>query len=151
MFQFSGFASVSYVFTQRWRAYARRVSPFGHLWITACLQAPQSFSHATTSFIASYCLGIHRMRLFTWPYNPNTSGSSRFRLIDRLYFGYIVADMFADFCLRTIYCFYCLPFVFRHLTFNSNCNSFTYWSLPIKTWFTDFHIVKELSVRIPML
>ena len=33
--------------------------------IRASLQAPRGFSHATTSFVASYCLGIHRMRLFT--------------------------------------------------------------------------------------
>ena len=34
------------------------------------LSTPRSFSQTNTSFIASYCLGIHRMRLFTWPYNP---------------------------------------------------------------------------------
>jgi hypothetical protein len=28
------------------------------------LSAPQSFSQTTTSFFASYCLGIHRMHLF---------------------------------------------------------------------------------------
>ena len=39
------------------------VSPFGHLRIKACLPAPRSLSQATTSFIASYRLGIHRMRL----------------------------------------------------------------------------------------
>ena len=41
------------------------VSPFGHLRIKACLSAPRSLSQITTSFIASYRLGIHRMRLFT--------------------------------------------------------------------------------------
>ena len=41
-----------------------RVSPFGHPWITARLPAPQGFSQAPTSFIASSCQGIHRMRLF---------------------------------------------------------------------------------------
>ena len=73
MFQFSGFASCSYVFTARWLADASRVSPFGNPRIKVCLQTPRGLSHATTSFIASYCLGIHRMRLFTWPYNPNKS------------------------------------------------------------------------------
>ena len=45
------------------------ISPFGHLRIEACLPAPRSLSQATTSFLASYCQGIHRMHLFTWPYN----------------------------------------------------------------------------------
>ena len=50
-----------------------RVSPFGNPRIKASLQAPRGLSHATTSFIASCRLGIHRMRLFTWPYNPKQS------------------------------------------------------------------------------
>ncbi len=37
----------------------RRVSPFGHPGITACLTAPPGFSQPSTSFIASRCLGIH--------------------------------------------------------------------------------------------
>ena len=32
---------------------------------------PQSFSQNSTSFIASYCLGIHRLRFSSWPYNLN--------------------------------------------------------------------------------
>ena len=43
----------------------RWVSPFGHLRIKVCLPTPRSFSQAATSFIASYCQGIHRMRLVT--------------------------------------------------------------------------------------
>ncbi len=43
----------------------RRVSPFGHPRIIACLPAPRGLSQATTSFIASYCLGIHHVRLVT--------------------------------------------------------------------------------------
>ena len=35
---------------------------------SACLSAPPSLSQTTTSFIAFNCLGIHRMRLFTWSY-----------------------------------------------------------------------------------
>ena len=42
-----------------------RVSPFGHPRITARLPAPRGLSQATTSFIASDCQGIHRMRLVT--------------------------------------------------------------------------------------
>ncbi len=42
---------------------AEWVSPFGHLRINASLQTPRSFSHVTTSFIASDCQGIHRVRL----------------------------------------------------------------------------------------
>ena len=41
------------------------VSPFGNPRIKACLSAPRGLSQTTTSFIASYCLGIHRMRLVT--------------------------------------------------------------------------------------
>ena len=40
-----------------------RVSPFGHLRIIACLPANRSFSQAPTSFIASWCQGIHQMLL----------------------------------------------------------------------------------------
>ena len=33
--------------------------------------AHQSFSQDSTSFFASYCLGIHRLRFSSWPYNLN--------------------------------------------------------------------------------
>ena len=63
MFQFPGFASLR-LWIQRRMTLAGRVSPFGHLRIKACLRAPRSFSHATTSFIACDRQGIHRMHLF---------------------------------------------------------------------------------------
>lgn len=65
MFQFSRFASYTYEFSARYLPLDRWVSPFGHPRIKACLPAPRGFSQATTSFIASYRLGIHRVRLFT--------------------------------------------------------------------------------------
>ena len=68
MFQFSALASISYVFRYRYLGYPRWVFPFGNLRIKACLPAPRSLSQVTTSFIASSCQGIHRMRLVTWPY-----------------------------------------------------------------------------------
>ena len=34
--------------------------------------APQSFSQDSTSFIASYCQGIHHLRFSSWPYNLNS-------------------------------------------------------------------------------
>ena len=74
MFQFPWFASCTYVFSTRYSACAEWVPPFRDLWITVCLPTPQSLSQATTSFIASDCQGIHRMRFFTWPYNPKQSG-----------------------------------------------------------------------------
>ena len=40
-----------------------RVSPFGNPRFKACLLAHRGLSQATTSFIASYHLGIHRARL----------------------------------------------------------------------------------------
>ena len=41
------------------------VSPFRNPRIKASLQAPRGLSHVTTSFIASYRQGIHRMHLIT--------------------------------------------------------------------------------------
>ena len=58
MFQFPGFAPFR-VPQKRW------VPPFGNPRIKASLQAPRGLSHATTSFIAFYRLGIHRVRLIT--------------------------------------------------------------------------------------
>ena len=44
-----------------------RVSPFGHPRITARLAAPRGLSQPPTSFFGSWCLGIHRAPLLTWP------------------------------------------------------------------------------------
>lgn len=44
-----------------------RVSPFGHPRITARLAAPRGLSQPPTSFIGSWCQGIHRAPLITWP------------------------------------------------------------------------------------
>ena len=44
-----------------------RVSPFGHPRITARLAAPRGLSQPPTSFIGSWCQGIHRAPLLTWP------------------------------------------------------------------------------------
>jgi hypothetical protein len=55
MFQFPGLAPL------RVTHIMRRVSPFGHLRIIACLPAPRSFSQAPASFIASCCQGIHHV------------------------------------------------------------------------------------------
>ncbi len=57
------FAPYGYVFTVRYRSEDRWVSPFRNARITACLPAPRALSQASTSFIASDCQGIHRMRL----------------------------------------------------------------------------------------
>ena len=65
MFQFPGLASTPYVFRCKYLPYGKWVSPFGHPRIKACLPAHRGLSQATTSFIASYRLGIHRMRLVT--------------------------------------------------------------------------------------
>ena len=76
MFQFSGFASYTYVFSAWWPVKTGRVSPFGNLRIKVCLPTPRSLSQATTSFIACCRQGIRHMRLFTWPYNPKQSDLS---------------------------------------------------------------------------
>ena len=44
-----------------------RVSPFGHPRITARLTTPRGLSRPPTSFIGSWCQGIHRAPLKTWP------------------------------------------------------------------------------------
>src|SRR3984885_4802199 len=43
------------------------VSPFGHPRITARLTTPRGLSRPPTSFIGSWCQGIHRAPLTTWP------------------------------------------------------------------------------------
>src|SRR5438046_8746771 len=44
-----------------------RVSPFGHPRITARSAAPRGLSQPPTSFFGSWCQGIHRAPLLTWP------------------------------------------------------------------------------------
>ena len=44
-----------------------RVSPFGNPRITAWLTAPRGLSQPPTSFFGSWCQGIHRAPLVTWP------------------------------------------------------------------------------------
>ncbi len=63
---------------------SRRVSPFGHPRITAWLAAPRGFSQPPASFVASDCLGIHRVPFAAWsppPLRlPPSPGHSRARL-----------------------------------------------------------------------
>ena len=61
MFQFPGFASFTYVFSERYPIGVGcpiRISTDQRL-----LAAPRGFSQRATSFIASWCQGIHRMPL----------------------------------------------------------------------------------------
>jgi hypothetical protein len=44
-----------------------RVSPFGDPRITVRLPTPRGLSQAPTSFFGSWCQGIHRAPLLTWP------------------------------------------------------------------------------------
>jgi hypothetical protein len=46
--------------------YARQVSLFGNPRITVWLPTPRGLSQAPTSFIGSWCQGIHRAPLSTW-------------------------------------------------------------------------------------
>src|SRR5688572_12067749 len=49
------------------------VPPFGNPRINARLTAPRGLSQPPTSFIGSWCQGIHRVPLTTWPHkNPPT-------------------------------------------------------------------------------
>ena len=63
MFQFTRFASHTYVFSVRYLC--RWVSPFRNLRIKANLPAPRSLSQAITSFVACNRQGIHHMHLVT--------------------------------------------------------------------------------------
>ena len=63
MFQFTRFASSSYVFTAGFPC--GKVSPFRNLRINAYLPAPRSLSQAFTSFVAYHRQGIHHMLLVT--------------------------------------------------------------------------------------
>ena len=59
MFQFAGFASPTYVFSER---YPKGVGcPIRISTDQSLLAAPRGFSQRATSFIASWCQGIHRM------------------------------------------------------------------------------------------
>jgi hypothetical protein len=49
--------------------YLRQVPPFRNPRIKACLAAPRGLSQLSTSFIASWHQGIHRLPLLTWPQN----------------------------------------------------------------------------------
>ena len=64
MFQFPAFASQTLCIRVRDTGLRQWVSPFGYLRFTVWLPTPRSFSQAPTSFFASSCQGIHRMRLF---------------------------------------------------------------------------------------
>src|SRR3712207_6954634 len=52
------------------------VPPFGHPRINARLAAPRGLSQPPTSFIGSWCPGIHRVPLTTWPHNYNKDRKS---------------------------------------------------------------------------
>ena len=73
MFQFPGFASYAYVFSAR---YPIGVGcPIRTLRDQSLLAAPPEFSQRATSFIASWCQGIHRMP-FSCSNNPSCTGTT---------------------------------------------------------------------------
>ena len=71
MFHFPEFASPRLCIQRGIRRhYTTGVSPFGHSRIIAWLAAPRDFSQPPTSFIASDCLGIHRVPFAAWSLPP---------------------------------------------------------------------------------
>ena len=74
MFHFPTFPPHTlYIQVQVTRHHSCWVSPFGHPRISARLTAPRGLSQPPTSFIGSWCPGIHRVPLTTWPHkNPAT-------------------------------------------------------------------------------
>src|SRR5688500_6967066 len=53
------------------------VPPFGHPRINARLAAPRGLTQPPTSFIGSWCPGIHRVPLTTWPHKKPHTPSAR--------------------------------------------------------------------------
>lgn len=67
MFHFPAFPPHTlYIQMRVTRHHSCRVSPFGHPRITARLTAPRGLSQPPTSFIGSWCQGIHRTLLNTY-------------------------------------------------------------------------------------
>src|SRR5450755_693616 len=61
------FLLLPYVFRQgRWAITPNQVSPFGNPRINVWLPTPRGLSQVPTSFIGSWCQGIHRVPLLTW-------------------------------------------------------------------------------------
>jgi len=74
MFQFPGFASPAYGFSRR---YPKGVGcPIRIPTDQRLLAAPRGFSQRATSFIASWCQGIHRMPFSRSRSNPPCTGAS---------------------------------------------------------------------------
>ena len=68
MFHFPAFPPHCLYIQQRVTAHDDcRVSPFGNPRIKAWLTTPRGLSRPPTSFIGSWCQGIHRAPLKTWP------------------------------------------------------------------------------------
>src|SRR5690606_37796660 len=68
MFHFPAFPPLALCVQARMTAHDDcRVSPFGHPRIKAWLTTPRGLSWPPTSFIGSWCQGIHRAPLKTWP------------------------------------------------------------------------------------
>ena len=66
MFQFPGYAAVTYEFSYGFSLKSERVAPFGNPRIKAWLTAPRGLSQPPTSFIACFSQGIHTMRYVTF-------------------------------------------------------------------------------------
>jgi hypothetical protein len=61
------FLHLPYVFRQgRWAITPNQVSPFGNPRVKVWLPTNRGLSQAPTSFIGSWCQGIHRVPLSTW-------------------------------------------------------------------------------------
>jgi hypothetical protein len=66
MFQFPGFPVPALCIQAGLTGHdPSRVSPFGDPWIVGWLTPPQGLSQSPTSFIGSWCQGIHRVLFFT--------------------------------------------------------------------------------------
>ena len=113
MFQFGRFPTYTYVFSIRFTVLHRECF---HIRISAdrsSFAAPRSFSQLVTSFIGSWCQGIHLMLLFTWTFFASSHHVSWIAWVsEHFYFGLLI-HLWKGFILLLLNLF---------STFRWNCN-----------------------------
>lgn len=134
MFQFPTFASLDLCIQSRMIRSLVSGFPIQISSDQSLLPAPRGFSQAATSFFASYCQGIHPVRLISWPYNPKSFQTQCLFLI--------VITCVTSFRRNSL-----TPSLFSvilviHLTLNTKLNLSNTFSV---LRFSFYQIVKELS------
>ena len=129
MFQFPSFPSCTYVFSTWSQALRLRGSPIRISADRGLFAAPRGFSQLVTSFVGSWCQGIHLMLFLAW---------TSFVLFSCLSF----ANNFVT--MKKLFRFY----VFRLDSFESRLNCSFFTTISWKTFFIySFSEISKLSVR----